>query len=104
MGILWLEAEELVEEGHVVGCERACEAELADVGRPRPVHALAHLLGHVGHRAGRIPAQPDRPVLTGLSMDVDRSGGDHQGRIYMAFTDQGDLDAGSQSAKDNREL
>jgi hypothetical protein len=28
----------------------------------------------------------------GLSMDVDRSGGPRDGRIYVAFADQGDLD------------
>ena len=28
----------------------------------------------------------------GLSIDVDRSGGVHDGRIYVAFADQGDLD------------
>src|SRR5688572_4447550 len=39
-----------------------------------------------------IPAQPDRGIWMGLSMDVDHSFGENRGRIYIAFTDQGDLD------------
>ena len=39
-----------------------------------------------------IPAQPNRGLRAGLSMAVDRSGGAHDGWIYVTFTDQGDLD------------
>ena len=34
-----------------------------------------------------IPAQPDRGILMSLNMDVDHSGGPHNGRIYVTFTD-----------------
>ena len=40
-----------------------------------------------------IPAQPNRGIRMGLSIDVDRSGGEHNGRIYLALADQGDLNA-----------
>ncbi len=36
-----------------------------------------------------ITAQPDRGVFTGSSMDVDRSGGAFNGRIYLVHTDFG---------------
>ena len=39
----------------------------------------------------RIPAQPDRGIWLGLSMDVDRSGGANDGRIYIAVADQAKL-------------
>ena len=32
-----------------------------------------------------IPAQPQRGILMGLSMDVDRSGGPNDGRIYISM-------------------
>jgi hypothetical protein len=38
----------------------------------------------------KIPAQPGRGVMMGLSVEVDRSGGPRQGRIYVAFADQAD--------------
>ncbi|MBI1839836.1 MAG: OmpA family protein [Verrucomicrobia bacterium] len=47
-----------------------------------------------GGHAYAIPAQPSRSrgIPMALSMDVDRSGGPHNGRIYVSFTDQADLD------------
>src|SRR5882724_2795025 len=48
-----------------------------------------------------IPAQPDRLVGLGLSGGVDRSGGPHNGRIYVAFADQADLTPGSANAADH---
>ena len=39
-----------------------------------------------------IPGQDTRGIWMGLSMDVDLSGSVYEGRIYLAFTDQGDLD------------
>jgi hypothetical protein len=37
----------------------------------------------------RVPAQPNRGVWTGPVIDVDRSGGAHDGRIYVAYCDLG---------------
>ena len=51
-----------------------------------------------------IPAQPDRGVLIRLSADVDRSGGAHNGRIYVAFADQGDLDHIAATGHDNLDI
>ncbi|MFN0038499.1 MAG: OmpA family protein, partial [Burkholderiales bacterium] len=48
-----------------------------------------------------IPAQPDRGVWMGLSIDVDRSGGANDGRVYVAFADQGDLDGQPDAAAIN---
>jgi Ca2+-binding RTX toxin-like protein len=45
-----------------------------------------------------IPAQPTRGIWMSPSIDVDRSGGAHEGRIYVAFTDQGDLEGDPDSA------
>src|SRR6185436_18002941 len=45
-----------------------------------------------------IPAQPERGILTALSIDVDRSGGDHNGRVYISFTDQADRDGSPDAA------
>jgi outer membrane protein OmpA-like peptidoglycan-associated protein len=39
-----------------------------------------------------LPAQGPRPMHMGVSIDVDRSGGPHHGRIYVAFADQADQD------------
>jgi Ca2+-binding RTX toxin-like protein len=53
-----------------------------------------------------IPAQPARGVWMGVSIDVDRSGGDNDGRIYVSFADQGDLDdlPDAGSATDHHDL
>ncbi|MBF8301150.1 MAG: OmpA-like protein, partial [Acidobacteria bacterium] len=51
-----------------------------------------------------IPAQPDRGVLIRLSADVDRSGGAHNGRIYVAFADQGDLDSDPTTGHDDLDI
>src|SRR5688572_3562585 len=51
-----------------------------------------------------IPAQPDRGVLIRLSMDVDRSAGAHEGRIYVAFADQGDLDGDASTGHDDLDI
>jgi hypothetical protein len=37
----------------------------------------------------RIPAQPSRGVFAGPSIDTDRSGGPHHGRLYLVYTDLG---------------
>jgi Ca2+-binding RTX toxin-like protein len=39
-----------------------------------------------------IPAQPERGIWFGLSVDVDNSDGPNRGRIYVSFVDQADLD------------
>src|SRR5262249_27499421 len=46
----------------------------------------------VGLGEYEIPPQDTRGIWMGLSMDVDKSGGARDGRIYIAFADQGDLD------------
>lgn len=38
----------------------------------------------------RIPAQPDRGVFIGSTIDTDRSGGPYNGRLYAAYVDYGD--------------
>ncbi|OLD63636.1 MAG: hypothetical protein AUI47_08595, partial [Acidobacteria bacterium 13_1_40CM_2_68_5] len=48
-----------------------------------------------------IPAQPTRGIWLGLSADVDRSGGPHHGRLYVAFADQADRTPGSVNAADH---
>ena len=45
-----------------------------------------------------IPGQDTRGIWMGLSMDVYLSGSAHEGRIYLAFADQGDLDGNADSA------
>jgi hypothetical protein len=35
-----------------------------------------------------LPAQPDRGVWSIVTIDVDRSGGPHDGRIYISYTDR----------------
>ncbi len=45
-----------------------------------------------------IPGQDTRGIWMGLSMDVDLSGSAYDGRIYLAFTDQGDLDGNADAA------
>ncbi|HMC68384.1 MAG TPA: OmpA family protein, partial [Mycobacteriales bacterium] len=45
-----------------------------------------------------IPAQPERGIWMGLSIDVDKSGGVNNGRIYVALTDQGDRDGDPDAA------
>ena len=39
-----------------------------------------------------IPAQPDRGILAGISIDVDRRSGPDGGSIYVSFVDQADMD------------
>ncbi len=51
-----------------------------------------------------VPAQASRGIWMGLSMDVDRSGGDHDGHIYVAFADQGDLDNDATTAHDDTDI
>lgn len=36
----------------------------------------------------KIPAQPDNGVFAGPTIEVDRSGGIHSGRVYVAYTDR----------------
>jgi hypothetical protein len=36
----------------------------------------------------RLPAQPDRGVWSTVTIDADRSGGRHDGRIYISYTDR----------------
>jgi hypothetical protein len=36
---------------------------------------------------GRFPAQPDRGISNGPSISVDRSGGPHNGRVYITYVD-----------------
>jgi len=36
-----------------------------------------------------IPAQPDRGVFVGPTLDTDRSGGTYDGRVYLTYTDTG---------------
>lgn len=52
----------------------------------------------------KVPAQPSRGIWMGLSMDVDRSGGVNDGRIYVAFADQGDLDDNATTQHDNTDI
>jgi beta-lactam-binding protein with PASTA domain len=42
----------------------------------------------IGFKA-TIPAQPDRGVFAGPVLDVDRSGGAHNGRLYLVYADIG---------------
>src|SRR5262249_2894326 len=51
-----------------------------------------------------IPAQPERGIWMGLSLDVDKSGGAKQGRIYLAFADQSDLDGNSATAHHDTDI
>lgn len=36
----------------------------------------------------KLPAQPDRGVWSTVTIDVDRSGGPHDGRMYISYTDR----------------
>ncbi|MEJ2698044.1 MAG: OmpA family protein [Desulfuromonadales bacterium] len=45
-----------------------------------------------------IPAQPNRGIWMGLSIDVDLSGGPNHGRIYVSFVDQRDRDGNPDAA------
>ena len=51
-----------------------------------------------------IPAQPTRGVGAHLSLDVDRSGGPNDGRIYMSIMDQADRDGNAATAHDNTDV
>ncbi|NUM53900.1 MAG: hypothetical protein HUU46_09680 [Candidatus Hydrogenedentes bacterium] len=42
--------------------------------------------GRIGFKVP-IPAQPDRGVFAGPNIDVDRSGGTHNGRLYISYVD-----------------
>ena len=45
-----------------------------------------------------IPAQPERGIWFGLSIDADNSDGPKSGRVYISFVDQSDLDANADAA------
>ncbi len=51
-----------------------------------------------------VPAQPTRGIWMGLSADADRSGGSHDGRLYVSFADQGDLDGVSTTNHDDLDI
>ena len=51
-----------------------------------------------------VPVQPSRGIWMGLSMAVDRSGGDNDGRIYVSFADQGDLDENATTGHDDTDI
>ena len=58
----------------------------------------------VSGRLYLIPAQPSRGVGAYLSIDVDRSGGANNGRIYLSIMDQADRDADALTGHANTDI
>ena len=71
-----------------------------------PIYTGSLSFGNDGFEGSfyHIPAQPERVVLMGLSIDVDRSGGPNNGRIYVSFADQKDQDGDSSTAHDDLDI
>jgi hypothetical protein len=44
-----------------------------------------------GAPTSAIPAQPDRGIFSVGTIDIDRSGGSHDGRVYVSYADRADV-------------